>query len=116
MFSKQHRLGKTTDVQRVFAQGRAFFNPVFTIKFLAKPGQLARFTVVASAKVSKSAVRRNRLKRLVREFIQTRMEKFKPGDYAVVLKPAAARRDEKQLIISLGELCKNSRIMSIPIN
>jgi len=113
MFSQKHRLGKTTDVQKVFAQGRAFFNPLFTVKFLARPGQVSRFTVVVSTKVAKSAVARNRLKRLTREFIRMRLAKFKPGDYVVILKPAAARRDEKQLIISLGELCQNSRIMSV---
>ena len=64
MFAKKHRLAKTTDVKKAFAQGRAFFNPFFTIKFLthtirAEP----RFTVVVSTKVSKRAVPRNRIKK-----------------------------------------------------
>ena len=113
MFAQKHRLGKTTDVQKVFAQGRAFFNPLFTVKFLTRPGQASRFTVVVSTKVAKSAVVRNRLKRLTREFIRTRLAKFKPGDYVVILRPVAARRDEKQLIISLNELCQNSRVMGL---
>ncbi len=111
MFSKQHRLGKTTDVQKVFAQGRAFFNPLFTIKFLTRPSQLPRFTVVVSTKVSKSAVKRNRLKRLTREFIRMRMGKFRLGDYVVILKPAAARRDEKSLMMSLSELCQRAKLI-----
>lgn len=107
MFSKSHRLAKTTDIQKVFAQGRVFFNPLFTIRFLAKSGA-ARFTVVVSTKVSKRAVKRNRLKRVVREFIRLNLSRFRDGDYAVILKPRAAAVDNKILLEKFAELCKNS--------
>ena len=102
MFSQQHRLGKTADVQKVFARGRAFFDTLLTVKFLARPAGLPRFTVVVSTKVAKSAVKRNRIKRLVREFLRRRLPEFKAGDYAVVIKPAAAKKPESELLKSLA--------------
>lgn len=112
MFSSQHRLAKTTDIQKVFSRGRAFFNPFFTIRFL--PAKAAsRFTVVVSTKISKRAVKRNRLKRIIREFIRLNMGKFQAGDYAVILKTKAAALDSQVLLQKFSELCKNSRIASL---
>lgn len=110
MLSKKHRLGKTSDVQKVFARGRAFFSPLLTIKFLPHPSG-HRFTVVVSTKVSKKAVERNRLKRHLREFVRLNLEKFKPGDYAVVLKPKAAGLEGKDLVTNFRQLSESSKLL-----
>jgi ribonuclease P protein component len=112
MLKKKHRLGKTSDVQRAFKQGRAFFNPLFTIRFLAGSGK-SRFTVVVSTKVAKQAVRRNRLKRLIREVIRLNLEKFKSGDYAIMVKPAAAQKESADIKLKFAELCKTSRLAQL---
>ncbi len=97
MLSKPHRLAKTKDVKRTFAQGRGFFNPLLTVKFAASPAA-SRFTVVVSTKVSKNATKRNRLKRIIREFVRLRLPVFKTGDYAIVLKPRAGNVAEQELM------------------
>ena len=99
------------DVQKVFAKGRAFFNPLFTLKFLKNPSDSRRFTVVVSTKVSKSAVRRNRIKRVLREYIRLNLPQLSPGDYAVVVKPAAAGKEAEEWRLSLEGLFKRSRLM-----
>jgi len=113
MFPKKHRLAKTTDVKKVFAQGRSFFNPFFTIRFKSRPDQATRFTVVVSTKVSKKAVDRNRIKRVIREFARLRLVMFMPGDYAILVKPAASKADNESLRQRFDVLVKNSRLMRI---
>jgi ribonuclease P protein component len=110
MFSKKNRLAKTLDVQRVFSKGRAFFNPLFTVRYLSGNGQ-HRFTVVVSTKVSKLAVKRNRIKRVAREFIRLRLSGFRPGDYAVMVKPAAAKKEADEWRKSLEELLVKARLI-----
>ncbi|MCL5666460.1 MAG: ribonuclease P protein component [Patescibacteria group bacterium] len=111
MFNRKSRLAKKKDVERVFARGRGFFNPYFTIKFLRKPGSGSRFTVVVSTKVSKRAVRRNRLKRLLREFIRMRLLFLTEGDYAVVVKPAAEKLPAKEYLEKFKELAVSARLL-----
>jgi len=110
MLKKQHRLAKTKDINLAFARGRGFFNTLITIKYLSKNSGESRFTVVVSTKVSKRAVRRNRLKRILREFIRLNLSSFKLGDYAILLRPKAAAVEEKNLLESFKQLLKNSKL------
>jgi ribonuclease P protein component len=97
MLKKVNRLAKARDIQKVFSRGRAFFNPQFGIKFLpsSKP---PRFTVVVSTKVFKKAVARNRLKRVVREYLRKHLTKFPGGDYMVIFKPKIAGLPENEVL------------------
>jgi ribonuclease P protein component len=100
MLKKANRLAKDRDIQKTFARGRAFFSPFFSVKFLPG-GTNVRFTVVVSTKVSKRAVVRNRLKRLVREYLRTHLPDFKNGDHVLSVKPKAVTLPENQLIPNL---------------
>lgn len=95
MLSKKHRLSKSVDVKKTTAKGRSFFNPFFVIKSL--PSDSVKATVIVSNKVSKSAVARNKIKRMVREELKKALPRIKPGNYAIIIKPAAAK-------ISMDEL------------
>ena len=110
MFSKKHRLAKTRDVKMAFAQGRSFLNPFYTIKFRAKPDGEPRFTIVVSAKVSKKAVVRNRIKRILREYIRLRINKFALGDYVVVVKPKLAQEREDIILRGFKQLVFSARL------
>ena len=110
MFSKIHRLAKTKDVRRAMSRGRGFFNPFFTVKFL-RSSATPRFAVVVSTKVSKRAVKRNRLKRIIREFIRLRMEKMAIGEYAVIVKPKSFDADEKILLGGLEKLFRDAGLL-----
>jgi ribonuclease P protein component len=96
MLSQKHRLSKSADVKKTTARGRSFFNPYFVLKTV--PGnESARITVVVSVKVSKRAVDRNRLKRVIRETIRPDIQNFKPGNYAILVKPAAMKITSSEL-------------------
>ena len=97
MLKRANRLAKSKDIQTAFARGRTFFNPFFGIRFLPKVGE-KRFTVVVSTKVYKSAVARNRLKRLVREYLRKNLGAFKSGSYVISVKPRISGLPEKDIV------------------
>ena len=96
MFVKKNRLSKTKDIQKAFTRGRGFFYPHFGVKFLATVSS-SRFTVVVPNKISKSAVRRNRLKRVIREVLRLNLASLKSGDYMVLVRPAALKATPAEL-------------------
>jgi ribonuclease P protein component len=111
MFHKANRLAKTKDVKTAFAQGRGFFNPFFTVRFLTRPGHASRFAIVVSAKAAKKAVARNRIKRILREFIRLRLARFKGGDYVVVVKPKVFGGEESVVLKQFEKLLISMKLM-----
>ncbi len=108
MLKKVNRLAKAKDIQKAFARGRTFFGPFFNIKYaFASPAP--RFTVVVSTKVFKKAVSRNRLKRIVREYIRRNLPKFKSGDYVIAFKPKAASVPEKVVMENFIETVRKMK-------
>ncbi len=111
MLPKKHRLNKSAEVRFTTLKGRSFFNPFFVIKVLPNQ-EMVKMTVIASVKVSKKAVTRNRLKRLIRHYFQQNIDLIKPGNYAIILKPAAAKVLSTQLLTGLHETIKKGKIIS----
>lgn len=110
MLPKKHRLARTKDVKKTLEQGRGFFNSFFTVKF-KKTTAPPRFTVVVSTKVSKSAVQRNRIKRVLRESLRTKLAEFPFGDYVIMVKPKACSLKGRELSRQF-EFFLNSNIFS----
>jgi ribonuclease P protein component len=104
MLKKVNRLAKAKDIQKAFARGRTFFNPFFTVKFVPSP-KPSRFTVVVSTKVFKNAVARNRLKRIIREYLRKNLGSFKKGNYVIIAKPKINKLPEAQSLKSFLDLC-----------
>lgn len=88
MLPKKHRLSKSAEVKQTTARGRSFFNPFFVVKAY-RDTEIVKFTVIVSTKVSKKAVVRNRLKRVIRDVVRINISKFRHGSYAVIVKPKA---------------------------
>jgi ribonuclease P protein component len=97
MLKRANRLAKSKDIASAFARGRTFFNPFFNVRFLPTPAE-KRFTVVVSTKVYKRAVARNRLKRLVREYIRKNLEKFRSGSFVIAAKPKISKLPENEIV------------------
>lgn len=112
MFSKEHRLAKTKDISLVYTRGRSFFSPFFVVKFMRQSKGVNRFTVVVSTKVSKKAVVRNKLKRVVREFLRLRASILEHGDYIVTVRGKAVGKPNTVLREELNQLLVKSRLLA----
>jgi len=111
MFTRANRLSKTKDVELVMKRGQSFFSPHFVIKHL-KQASGYRLTVVVSTKVSKSAVKRNRIKRVLRDELRNNLKRLKPGDYALIVKPAAAKLESVLLRQQMMQLLQKVRLLN----
>ena len=90
MLAKIHRLSKTKDVQATL-RGQSYFSPRFVIKFRrprVSSDLNVRGTVIVSTKVAKRANVRNSIKRRFREAFRRHLSQLRPGDYAIIVKPA----------------------------
>jgi ribonuclease P protein component len=72
------------------------------------PGPYARLGLAVSRKVSKSAVERNRIKRLVRESFRKHSPRLPALDIVVIARPAAARCDNAELALSIEALLQRT--------
>jgi len=108
MLKKANRLAKAKDIQTAFTRGRTFFNPFFTVKFFSAAAE-KKFTVVVSTKVSKKAVLRNRLKRIVREYIRKNLANFKTGNYIIITKPKINKLTDAESLAEFKGLAQKLR-------
>lgn len=70
MFARSQRLKKSSDIARVYKRGNRAFSDHLKMHFLANPRGGLRVAVVATKKLDKRAVVRNRAKRRVRELVK----------------------------------------------
>ncbi len=111
MLKKQNRLSKTKDVATVTKRGRSFFSPYFVVKYL-KTADAARVTVVVSTKVSKKAVLRNRIKRIIRDLIRRSvLPTLKSGDYVIIVKPLVAKLEAPVIREEALGLLRKTRLL-----
>ena len=88
MLPKLHRLTKRKDFDALFKGGKLIYGRQLQAR-VAKTGQNqpTRIAIVISAKTEKSAVKRNRAKRQVREVLRKVVSQIKPGfDVAITIK------------------------------
>ena len=85
-FSQQERMLKRPDFLECFARGRKKNSANFIIFYQDRRIDHPRIGITVSKKVG-NAVRRNRIKRLLREFFRLHKALFLPGlDYSIVVK------------------------------
>lgn len=109
MLPKENRLTKTRDFDNVFKKGRFFGTKFLSFKYATNSFPDTRVGFVVSTKVSKSAVKRNRLKRRMREVIRLNLAKIESGyDISIISKPGAAEMEygeiERDLLFALGKI------------
>ena len=86
MFHRRQRLAASREINRTLKQ-RPYFSDFFVLKFNQTRGKNPRFAVIASTKVSKLAVERNRMKRQTRECLKEIFKDISEGvDMAITIK------------------------------
>ncbi|HEX7370508.1 MAG TPA: ribonuclease P protein component [Rhodanobacteraceae bacterium] len=69
----------------------------FALRWIVSPKGFARMGLAVSRKVSKRAVERNRIKRLLRESFRVQREALPPLDILVIARTSAAATDSSML-------------------
>lgn len=90
MLKQENRLKRDRDFNRVFKQGQSVFDSVCGLRFEKNGLKNSRFAIVVGTKVSKSAVKRNKIRRQFREALRLKLDEVKTGFDVIVLvsKPA----------------------------
>ncbi len=84
MFAKKYRVTSIKDFNKIFRNGKSFYDDFFMIKALKNDLELNRFAVVVSKKVSLKAVERNKIKRKLREVLKKNIDLFPENCDAIV--------------------------------
>ena len=106
-FPKTQRLLTPAQFQRVYANKQwgntrlLTFNVLYDAELKEQPSKLG---ITVSKKVSKLAVRRNLLKRLIREFYRHKQHELTRARLIITVKPAASAVSNEDLLQELTEL------------
>lgn len=85
MLAKANRLHLDNDIKRLLKSGKTFFLPQYIIKFERNKGQKqAKIGFVVSNKVDKRAVKRNQVKRRLREATKELLSKIN-NEYSLLI-------------------------------
>lgn len=88
MLPRLHRLTKRKDFDALFKGGKLVYGRQLQARVAkTSPTKATRIAIIISAKTEKSAVKRNRAKRQVREILRKVVSQIKPGyDVAITIK------------------------------
>jgi ribonuclease P protein component len=105
MFSNKYRLRDTTEIAKVFKIGKYVHGKYIFIKYVPNKQKTARIAISVSTKMFKQAVKRNRIKRLLRESIQPHLTTLPNLDILIIAK--------KELTIDIPSKDINTDISNI---
>ncbi len=117
-FPRRARLLTPGQFKGVLAQGRRISAALFRLQVRAPCGgsdengadavSIARLGITVSKRVSPLAVRRNRIKRLVREGFRRQRAQLPPGDYVLQAQRAAATATSEAIRAELDGLWRRA--------
>jgi ribonuclease P protein component len=70
MLNKKHKIAKREFIPYILAKGKTENTSLFVIKYLYNEDGISHFGVIASSKISKKAVIRNKIRRRIYEAIR----------------------------------------------
>lgn len=120
MLPPSHRLRHAADIARVRRHGRRWRHPLVTLIIYANPDRLgeetaiaSRFAFVAGRQVG-SAVRRNQVKRRLREIVRRRLDRLAPGrDCLLIARAPAADATFAELESAVVQLLARADVMAV---
>lgn len=112
MLKKYLRLAKQKDFESVFENGRYFSEDLLSLKAARNDFYYSRFGFIVSNKISKKAVARNRIKRLLRESVRLLHKNIKPGfDGVFICKNKAVGKSFGEIDLCVEKLLKKSGLL-----
>lgn len=126
MLSRKHRLSKDQDFKRVYKKAPKIKGVFLSIRSFSNQKDLTRFGLVVPNKILSKAVKRNLIKRRLREVLREYLDKVKPG-FDVIIKlervPPVIKLErapqgikfeklkERNLSLEIESLLKRSRLI-----
>lgn len=105
---RQYRLRRKSDFQRVRHVGKFHASPLMVLAFLQNELDHSRFGFVVSKRLGK-AVRRNKIKRRMREATRLRIPKIKVGfDLIFIARPPMVRASHAEIEQTLEHLLRKA--------
>ncbi len=107
---RKYRLRRNSDFQRVRHVGQSYASPLLVLAFLRNNLDHSRFGFVVSKKLGK-AVRRNKIKRRIREAARLRLQHIAPGyDLVFIARQRATQATYWELAAAMEELAKRASL------
>ncbi|MBS0376118.1 MAG: ribonuclease P protein component [Proteobacteria bacterium] len=103
-FRPSHRLLSAADFERVYRGGRRAGDSLFAVNALANDRGHARLGMSVSARTVGNAVRRNRVRRIIREVFRHERPRLPALDFVVTSRPGARAADRPAIATSLENL------------
>lgn len=112
MLPKPYRLPLTTNFERIKKEGRMVNGPMFGLLIATRNNGLGtRFGFIISTKVSKKAVVRHRIKRLLSEAVRLSPDKIKPGyDFVFLAKKEIIGKGFKEVKKEVEDRLKRANL------
>jgi ribonuclease P protein component len=108
---RQYRLRRNSDFQRVRRLGKFHASPLMVLAFLRNELDHSRFGFVVSKRLGK-AVRRNKIKRRMREATRLRLSQIKPGfDVVFIARKPVAQVCYPEIERTLEYLLRNADLL-----
>ncbi|MCP3739953.1 ribonuclease P protein component [Rossellomorea sp. BNER] len=114
---KDQRVKKNSEFQDIFQKGTSFANRQFVVYKLKKPKQSEfRIGLSVSKKIG-NAVKRNQIKRYVRQvFLELKAEVKKEYDYVIIARKPAAEMNFHEVKKSLIHVFKRGSVLKMKSN
>jgi len=103
-FSRKQRLTQQTEFDAVFGQAKKINHRFLLALYIKNQFKQGRLGIIVGKRVSKSAVTRNRIKRLVRESFRKTQNRLQGLDIIVLIRQHCPVDDNTQLKEAIDQL------------
>ncbi len=108
---QKYRLRRSNDFQRVRQRGKSYASPIMVLAFLRNELDHNRFGFVVNKRLG-NAVKRNKIKRRMREATRVRMLQIKPGfDIVFIARKHINQATFTEIEQSLEHLLKTTNLL-----
>jgi ribonuclease P protein component len=97
MLPKQFRITKKTDFEQIFNYGQFYKGKLLTLATVEKEGTSC-FGIIVSKSVLRKSTERNRIKRIIRNFIAMNLKNIKNGKKVLIMVKTGLQNKSKQEI------------------
>jgi ribonuclease P protein component len=115
MLSQQFRITKKEDFEAVYRGGKSFSAGMMIVAVRNSGSNLTRFGIVASAKFSKLATQRNRIKRQIREIVRKNQKNMKSGyDIVISVRKIGSKTNysSREIEKAIGEIFHRAKLIN----